>query len=185
MVGDYQFVALVDVQGVAVDQIEVRILGEQAHRLPDGTRRQQVVGVDPGEDVAGGPVQSLVDGVGRSPVALGHPVAQPGRVAPQHVHTPVARPAVHDDRFQARVVLAEDAVQRLTQEHRLVERGRDDAHRRQVRVRGRERVPGCREAGPQHGNVGPVLGVALGVETVGGSRTGRPNSAWKCDHAAP
>jgi len=76
--------------------------------------------------------KALVDRIRLAAVGLGDPPGQAVGVAADDLQAAVGGAAIHDDIFQARVVLAEHGADGGFQEARLIERRRDDGDQRQV-----------------------------------------------------
>jgi hypothetical protein len=60
----------VDVERVAVDEVEVGVGREGVTHRKQAAAREHVVGGEPAEDVAVDLCEALVDGLGRAPVGL-------------------------------------------------------------------------------------------------------------------
>ena len=56
-------VVCVDVVGVAVDQIDIRVRPEELKRGLQGSRVVHVVGIDPADHLAAGSLKALIDGI--------------------------------------------------------------------------------------------------------------------------
>ena len=66
-------IIFVDEMSVAVEQVPIGMVAEMVDGGRDGAGMHHVVGVEPGEDLALGPAESLVDGVALAGVALEAP----------------------------------------------------------------------------------------------------------------
>ena len=94
----------------------------------------EVVAVEVGQDLARGQAHALVDRVVHAPVGLRQPAHVVGAlVAAEDVEGSVGRAAVNDDVLEAVIGLSPDRVDRRLDEPALVERRRDDRHKRAVR----------------------------------------------------
>ena len=105
--------------------------GMEAHRHPgQRARRQHVVAVQPGQDVAGGQRHALVDGVTLPFVLFRNRCGQAVAVALHDAYRAVLRAAVHHDVLDARVALAGDGKDRLLYVLALIVRRGDDRNER-------------------------------------------------------
>src|SRR5439155_5219185 len=93
------------------------------------SRLVAVVRVEPGQDLSGGRPEALVDGRRLPRVGLGDE-AQAGAVALQDPEGLVRRATVDHEVLAPRVVLVEDAEDRVLDEGSLVERRGDDRYQR-------------------------------------------------------
>ena len=107
------------------DPPRVRLL-EQVHRRGECAREEVVVGVDVGDDVAGGHADPAVDRRGLAVVGLARPPRDLLVEALEDVGRAVGRTAVEHEVLEVVVALLDDRPDRLLQELRLVERRRDD-----------------------------------------------------------
>src|SRR5579862_385981 len=117
--------ALVDLPPTSMDQPGPSLLHD-ADGSADCSRKVEIVGVEPAEDLARCQGETLVDRVGLPLVGLRDPAHL--RVAPQDLQRLVRRSAVDDNVLDAWVVLAENTLDRLLDEGTLVHRRRDDRH---------------------------------------------------------
>jgi hypothetical protein len=121
---------LVDDPVGRIRQRGLRALREQGHELRDGTRQEEVVGVQVADQLATSQFKAPVQRLGLAHVLVTfppHPFRVCVRVALQHLWCLVGRAVVQGEAFQVRVVLAEDAVERrLEQAAGAVVRGNDD-----------------------------------------------------------
>src|SRR5690606_6978803 len=89
----------------------------------EGARFEQVIRVQPTQDVARCPGEALDQRIGLAVVGLALPVCEVVSVSFEDRHGLVSRPTVYDDVFQVRVVLFDKALDRGFDEPPLVERG--------------------------------------------------------------
>jgi hypothetical protein len=127
---------LVDLLPRAIDQIDVTILGEGLPHEGEGARQEQIIGVEPPEDLAGRALEAAADGRRLPAVRAALPVRQAIGIAPDDVDAAVLAAAVHEDVLEIRVSLVEDRTNRRFDVRALIEGGGDD-----------------RDAGRRHGGV--------------------------------
>jgi hypothetical protein len=123
--GSYDVALLVDEEAVAVHHRAVAMPLEMVDGGADRPRQVRIVRVQPREDLAASESEPLVDTVGLPPVLRGGP-AQAPFVAPENLERLVRGTSVHNEVFDPRVVLRENALDRLLDELPLVEGRRDD-----------------------------------------------------------
>ena len=97
----------------------------------EGSRQIEVVAVQIGPEIAGGPRHPLVDRVALAPVLATFPVGEPVGVPPDDLDRAVRRAAIDDDVFEVRIALVEDRADRRLEEPGLVEARRDNGDARQ------------------------------------------------------
>ena len=137
-------------------QIGPRRVESHGHRR-QSARRQHVVTVQPGQNVAGGQRHALVDRVALAFVFFRNRRRQHVPVAVHDGHGRILRAAVHHDVLDARIALAGDGKNRLLDVLALIVGGRDDRDQRPALAIG-QRIWQRRG----HGGVGPFAITAHG-----------------------
>ena len=117
----------VDPVAVTVNHAHLGVVLQLPDRRTDSPRVENVIRVEPRQDLAGGTREALVDGVGLPLVFLALPICQAIGVFLDNFKAAVAGAAIDDDVFNVRIVLLEHAAHGLLEEARLVEGGGDDA----------------------------------------------------------
>src|SRR5262249_42152052 len=90
--------------------VDLLLVLEDFHCRTNSSGRPQIVGVQPGENLAVAELPATVDGVEGSPIRLGQP-ADPVAVPFEDIERSVRGTAVHNDAFQMGVILRKDALQ--------------------------------------------------------------------------
>ena len=111
----------------AVNRAHARAALECFDRASHCAWKKNVVGVQPGGDFAAGGLKSFVDCVSLSAIFFADP-GQFARVLGDNGRCFVGRAAIHDDIFDLRIILAENALDRCADKLALVIRRRDDAY---------------------------------------------------------
>src|SRR4051812_15181007 len=87
--------------------------------------QKQVITVDPGNNVTGGPAQSFVDGLALAIVFLTYPISKMVFVFMYDVHTFVLAAAINQDILQVRIVLGDHRLNGFFKIGALLITGRD------------------------------------------------------------
>jgi hypothetical protein len=115
---------LVDHFGVAVEHGRPAGVDPGARGRVERSGRVGVVGVEPGQQLAGAAPPTLVDRARLPAVGRALPVIEPRTVAAQHLRGAVGAAPVHHQVFEVGVALRQDGADRLLDERPLIERGR-------------------------------------------------------------
>ena len=99
-------------QGIAIDQLRLRVRGKVLHHRAHRPRHIQIVTVEPAEDLPPRRRKPLVDGVGLPPVRRRHPGKTIWRGLQESLRA-VGGATIHDDVFDMWIILAVDAVEHL------------------------------------------------------------------------
>lgn len=121
----------VDPGGAAVHGGGIRIELERANGGGDGAGKEEIVGVQPGEDLAAGLGEAGADGIGSAAVLLRDP-ANASAVGAEEIDGAIGGAAVENGVFDMGVALGENAVDGLREEVRHVEGRRDDGDERPI-----------------------------------------------------
>ena len=122
---DHLAAGLADTQAAAREKIG-RLPPPGRADPPQRIRLEQVVAADPGQEIARGARETLVESVRLPAVRLDDDASAAPAIALDDVDRSVARAAVDDDVFERRIVLVEHGADRGFEIGRLVEADRDD-----------------------------------------------------------
>ena len=125
---------LVDEDSVAIRRVHVRMFGEETADRMQRAWKQEVVGVEPRQDVALDPTKPEVDGLGLTFVGM---TRERGSEAAQQGERPVRRAAILNEILEGRIALIEDAANGPCYEPLVVEARRHDREPKRDAARGR------------------------------------------------